>query len=26
MRAILTPEIAPMSGVVLFRPGTELLW
>lgn len=26
MRAILTPEIAPMSGVVLFRPGNELLW
>ncbi|MDG4726563.1 hypothetical protein P7F78_24265, partial [Enterobacter hormaechei] len=26
MRAILTPEIAPISGVVLFRPGTELLW
>lgn len=26
MRALLTPEIAPMSGVVLFRPGSELLW
>lgn len=26
MRAILTPEVAPMSGVVLFRPGNELLW
>ncbi|MFW0973337.1 DUF968 domain-containing protein [Leclercia pneumoniae] len=25
MRAILTPEIAPMFGVVLFRPGSELL-
>ncbi|WP_317180066.1 DUF968 domain-containing protein [Lelliottia amnigena] len=26
MRALLTPEIAPISGVVLFRPGSELLW
>lgn len=26
MRALLTPEVAPMSGVVLFRPGNELLW
>jgi len=25
MRALLTPEIAPMSGVVLFRPGSELM-
>ncbi|EMO4857150.1 DUF968 domain-containing protein [Enterobacter hormaechei] len=26
MRALLTPEIAPMAGVVIFRPGTDLLW
>jgi hypothetical protein len=26
VRAILTPEVAPLSGVVLFRPGNELLW
>ena len=26
MKALLTPEIAPISGVVLFRPGSELLW
>ncbi|EOD2756059.1 hypothetical protein ACJLVS_004670, partial [Salmonella enterica] len=24
MRALLTPEIAPRMGVVLFRPGSEL--
>ncbi|MCI1899273.1 MAG: DUF968 domain-containing protein [Enterobacter sp.] len=26
MRALLTPEIAPVAGVVIFRPGSELLW
>ena len=26
MRALLTPEIAPIAGVVIFRPGTDLLW
>ncbi|MEF4109150.1 DUF968 domain-containing protein [Escherichia coli] len=26
MKALLTPEIAPMAGVVLFRPGSELMW
>lgn len=26
MRALLTPEIAPIAGVVLFRPGSELMW
>ncbi len=25
MRALLTPEIAPRMGVVLFRPGSELM-
>lgn len=26
MRALLTPEIAPIAGVVIFRPGNDLLW
>lgn len=25
MRALLTPEVAPMTGVVIFRPGSELM-
>lgn len=25
MRALLTPEIAPRMGIVLFRPGSELM-
>ncbi|EFG3343534.1 cons domain protein, partial [Escherichia coli] len=25
MRALLTPEIAPCMGIVLFRPGSELM-
>ena len=25
MRVLLTPEVAPMTGVVIFRPGSELM-
>ena len=25
MRALLTPEVAPMTGIVIFRPGSELM-